>query len=90
MTPFIAPIDTQQFVDTLFEAITNKSYLPQNEQPAPVLKAEKDDPKKEEVSIFIHILNLLVTFTNTSLNTASPRICFVLICFLLACSGRGS
>lgn len=40
--------DTQQFVDTLFEAITNKSYLPQNEQPAPVLKAEKDDPKKEE------------------------------------------
>ncbi|XP_072320646.1 RNA-binding protein 26 isoform X2 [Eucyclogobius newberryi] len=40
--------DTQQFVDTLFEAINGKSYLPQSEQPTPVTKPDKDEPKKEE------------------------------------------
>ncbi|KAK7913173.1 hypothetical protein WMY93_013384 [Mugilogobius chulae] len=32
----------------LFEAINSKSYLPQSEQPAPVPKPEKDEPKKDE------------------------------------------
>ncbi|XP_033839524.1 RNA-binding protein 26 isoform X2 [Periophthalmus magnuspinnatus] len=41
--------ETQQFVDKLFEAISCKSYLPQSEQPAPVTKSEKDEPKKEEL-----------------------------------------
>lgn len=40
--------DTQQFVDKLFEAISSKSYLPQSEQPTPVIKPEKDEPKKDE------------------------------------------
>uniref|UniRef100_A0A8C6SJZ2 RNA binding motif protein 26 n=1 Tax=Neogobius melanostomus TaxID=47308 RepID=A0A8C6SJZ2_9GOBI len=42
--------ETQEFVDKLFEAISSKSYLPQSEQPAPVVKPEKDEPKKEEPS----------------------------------------
>lgn len=40
--------ETQLFVDKLFEAINAKSYLPQSEQPAPVVNPEKDEPKKEE------------------------------------------
>ncbi|XP_037546109.1 RNA-binding protein 26 [Nematolebias whitei] len=39
--------DTQPFVDRLFEAINNKSYLPQPEQP--VVKAEKEEQKNDEV-----------------------------------------
>lgn len=41
--------ETQPFVDKLFEAINNKSYLPQPEQPSSVVKVEKDEQKKEEV-----------------------------------------
>lgn len=41
--------ETQLFVDKLFEAINNKSYLPQPEQPSSSVKVEKDEPKKEEV-----------------------------------------
>lgn len=41
--------ETQPFVDKLFEAILNKSYLPQSEQPSTVAKTEKDEQKKEEV-----------------------------------------
>uniref|UniRef100_H3CVQ6 RNA binding motif protein 26 n=1 Tax=Tetraodon nigroviridis TaxID=99883 RepID=H3CVQ6_TETNG len=40
--------ETQQFVDRLFEAILNKSYLPQSEQPSSVAKTEKDEQKKDE------------------------------------------
>ncbi|XP_034535546.1 RNA-binding protein 26 isoform X2 [Notolabrus celidotus] len=40
--------ETQQFVDKLFEAIGNKSYLPQPEQPTPLIKVEKEEPKKDE------------------------------------------
>ncbi|CAJ1049523.1 RNA-binding protein 26 [Xyrichtys novacula] len=40
--------ETQQFVDKLFEAINNKSYLLQPEQPVPLLKVEKEEPKKDE------------------------------------------
>lgn len=40
--------ETQLFVDKLFEAINNKSYLPQPEQPSASVKVEKDEPKKEE------------------------------------------
>lgn len=40
--------ETQQFVDKLFEAINSKCYLPPSEQPPPVVKLEKDEPKKEE------------------------------------------
>lgn len=36
-------------MDKLFEAILNKSYLPQSEQPSTVAKTEKDEQKKEEV-----------------------------------------
>ncbi|KAF7212295.1 RNA-binding protein 26 [Nothobranchius furzeri] len=39
--------ETQPFVDKLFEAINNKSYLPQSEQP--LVKVEKEEPKKDEV-----------------------------------------
>ncbi|XP_041842836.1 RNA-binding protein 26 isoform X2 [Melanotaenia boesemani] len=42
--------ETQLFVDKLFEAINNKSYLPQPEQPAPVVKVEKDEQKKDETN----------------------------------------
>ncbi|XP_034048982.1 RNA-binding protein 26 isoform X2 [Thalassophryne amazonica] len=42
--------ETQPFVDKLFEAINNKSYLPQLEQPAPLVKVEKDEQKKDEVN----------------------------------------
>ena len=45
--------ETQIFVDKLFEAVGNRSYLPPSEQQAPVNKLnpklEKDDVKKEEV-----------------------------------------
>lgn len=41
--------ETQLFVDKLFEAINNKSYLPQTEQPSSLVKVQKDEPKKEEV-----------------------------------------
>uniref|UniRef100_A0A8C6LL86 RNA binding motif protein 26 n=1 Tax=Nothobranchius furzeri TaxID=105023 RepID=A0A8C6LL86_NOTFU len=40
--------ETQPFVDKLFEAINNKSYLPQSEQP--LVKVEKEEPKKDEVA----------------------------------------
>lgn len=40
--------ETQQFVDKLFEAVNNKSYLPRTEQPPPLLKIEKDEQKKDE------------------------------------------
>lgn len=43
--------ETQLFVDKLFEAINNKSYLPQPEQPSASVKVEKDEPKKEEVML---------------------------------------
>ena len=40
-------------MDKLFEAVSNRSYLPPSEQQAPVNKVnpklEKDDVKKEEV-----------------------------------------
>lgn len=39
--------ETQPFVDKLFEAINNKSYLPQLEQQSSV-RVEKDEPKKDE------------------------------------------
>lgn len=41
--------ETQPFVDRLFEAINNKNYLPQPEQASSLAKAEKDEPKKDEV-----------------------------------------
>lgn len=41
--------ETQPFVDKLFEAINNKNYLPQPDQPPSLIKVEKDEPKKEEV-----------------------------------------
>uniref|UniRef100_A0A8C5AD11 RNA binding motif protein 26 n=1 Tax=Gadus morhua TaxID=8049 RepID=A0A8C5AD11_GADMO len=45
--------ETQIFVDKLFEAVSNRSYLPPSEQQAPVNKVnpklEKDEVKKEEV-----------------------------------------
>lgn len=44
--------ETQPFVDKLFEAILNKSYLPQSEQPSSVAKIEKDEQKKDEVIFF--------------------------------------
>uniref|UniRef100_A0A3Q1GNA2 RNA binding motif protein 26 n=1 Tax=Acanthochromis polyacanthus TaxID=80966 RepID=A0A3Q1GNA2_9TELE len=40
--------ETQQFVDKLFEAIDNKSYLPQPEQPSSLIKVEKEEQKKDE------------------------------------------
>ncbi|CAN9507217.1 unnamed protein product [Ophioblennius macclurei] len=40
--------ETQQFVDKLFEAINNKSYLPQSEQPPSQVKPEKEEQKKDE------------------------------------------
>lgn len=46
---FIDLPETQQFVDNLFEAINNKSYLPQPEQPPCAIKVEKDEQKKDEV-----------------------------------------
>lgn len=39
-------------MDKLFEAINNKCYLPQAEQP--VVKAEKEEQKKDEVIISSH------------------------------------
>ncbi|XP_061618641.1 RNA-binding protein 26 isoform X3 [Phyllopteryx taeniolatus] len=42
--------ETQQFVDKLFEAIDNKSYLPQTEPRPTLVKVEKDDPKKDEAN----------------------------------------
>ena len=41
--------ETQQFVDKLFEAVNNKSYLPPPEQPPSLGKAEKEEQKKDEV-----------------------------------------
>uniref|UniRef100_A0A3P8QWN4 RNA binding motif protein 26 n=1 Tax=Astatotilapia calliptera TaxID=8154 RepID=A0A3P8QWN4_ASTCA len=35
--------ETQPFVDKLFEAVNNKSYLPQLEQPPSVIKVEKEE-----------------------------------------------
>uniref|UniRef100_UPI0037E87AE6 RNA-binding protein 26 isoform X2 n=1 Tax=Semicossyphus pulcher TaxID=241346 RepID=UPI0037E87AE6 len=40
--------ETQQFVDRLFEAVNNKSYLPQPEQATSLVKVEKEEPKKDE------------------------------------------
>uniref|UniRef100_A0A674NFR5 RNA binding motif protein 26 n=1 Tax=Takifugu rubripes TaxID=31033 RepID=A0A674NFR5_TAKRU len=40
--------ETQPFVDGLFEAILNKSYMPQTELPSSVAKMEKDEQKKDE------------------------------------------
>ncbi|XP_063738098.1 RNA-binding protein 26 isoform X2 [Eleginops maclovinus] len=42
--------ETQQFVDKLFEAIDNKNYLPQPEQPSSLIKVEKDEQKKDETN----------------------------------------
>lgn len=42
--------ETQPFVDELFEAILNKSYMPQTELPSSVAKMEKDEQKKDEVT----------------------------------------
>lgn len=47
--------ETQLFVDKLFEAINNKSYLPQPEQPSASVKVEKDEPKKEEVMLSLSL-----------------------------------
>uniref|UniRef100_A0AAX7T5Y1 RNA binding motif protein 26 n=1 Tax=Astatotilapia calliptera TaxID=8154 RepID=A0AAX7T5Y1_ASTCA len=44
--------ETQPFVDKLFEAVNNKSYLPQLEQPPSVIKVEKEEQKKDEVCAF--------------------------------------
>lgn len=41
--------ETQPFVDKLFEAVNNRSYLPQQEQPPPLVKVVKEEPKKDEV-----------------------------------------
>ncbi|XP_012772402.2 RNA-binding protein 26 isoform X3 [Maylandia zebra] len=42
--------ETQPFVDKLFEAVNNKSYLPQLEQPPSVIKVEKEEQKKDEAN----------------------------------------
>ncbi|XP_026234339.1 LOW QUALITY PROTEIN: RNA-binding protein 26 [Anabas testudineus] len=42
--------ETQPFVDKLFEAINNKSYLPQSELSSSLGKVEKDEQKKEEIN----------------------------------------
>ncbi|XP_060891630.1 RNA-binding protein 26 isoform X1 [Labrus mixtus] len=42
--------ETQLFVDKLFEAVNNKSYLPLPEQQNSVVKVEKEEPKKDEAS----------------------------------------
>ncbi|XP_028332619.1 RNA-binding protein 26 isoform X2 [Gouania willdenowi] len=42
--------ETQLFVDKLFEAISNRSYLPKSEQEVSAVKEEKEEPKKEEPS----------------------------------------
>ncbi|GLD55986.1 RNA-binding protein 26 [Lates japonicus] len=42
--------ETQPFVDKLFEAVNNKSYLPQPEQPSSLGKVEKDEQKKDETN----------------------------------------
>ncbi|XP_040893291.1 RNA-binding protein 26 isoform X2 [Toxotes jaculatrix] len=42
--------ETQAFVDKLFEAVNNKSYLPQPEQPSSLAKVEKDEQKKDETN----------------------------------------
>uniref|UniRef100_A0A8C8DU47 RNA binding motif protein 26 n=1 Tax=Oryzias sinensis TaxID=183150 RepID=A0A8C8DU47_9TELE len=49
--------ETQPFVDKLFEAVNNRSYLPQQEQPPPpppppLVKVVKEEPKKDEVISF--------------------------------------
>uniref|UniRef100_A0A3Q0QN51 RNA binding motif protein 26 n=1 Tax=Amphilophus citrinellus TaxID=61819 RepID=A0A3Q0QN51_AMPCI len=44
--------ETQPFVDKLFEAVNNKSYLPQTEQPLSAVKVEKEEQKKDEVIFF--------------------------------------
>ncbi|XP_069553914.1 RNA-binding protein 26 [Brachyistius frenatus] len=40
--------ETQLFVDKLFEAINNKSYLPQPEQPSALVKVEKEEQQKKD------------------------------------------
>lgn len=50
--------ETQPFVDKLFEAVNNKSYLPQSELPSTLGKVEKDEQKKDEV-IVLEKLNIL-------------------------------
>ncbi|XP_054626022.1 RNA-binding protein 26 isoform X2 [Dunckerocampus dactyliophorus] len=42
--------ETQQFVDKLFEAVNNKSYLPQTEQLPTAVKVEKDEQKNDETN----------------------------------------
>ncbi|XP_061597266.1 RNA-binding protein 26 isoform X2 [Cololabis saira] len=42
--------ETQPFVDKLFEAIDNKSFLPQPEQPSSLVKVEKEELKKDETN----------------------------------------
>lgn len=51
ITFFFFP-ETQPFVDKLFEAVNNKSYLPQLEQPPSGIKVEKEEQKKDEVIFF--------------------------------------
>lgn len=54
-------LETQPFVDKLFEAVNNRSYLPQQEQPPPppppLVKVVKEEPKKDEVISFNCISN---------------------------------
>lgn len=56
-------IETQIFVDKLFEAVNTKSYLPQFEQSSTVVKTEayqrqeKDEQKKEEVTFLLNIVS---------------------------------
>lgn len=62
-------VETQPFVDKLFEAINNKSYLPQPEQPSSLVKVEKDEQKKDEVMSALllcqHFLGLLLQACQT-------------------------
>ncbi|XP_034436674.1 RNA-binding protein 26 isoform X1 [Hippoglossus hippoglossus] len=42
--------ETQLFVDKLFEAVNNKSYLPPPEHPSSLGKVEKDEQKKDDIN----------------------------------------
>lgn len=44
-------------MDKMFEAVSNKSYLPQPEQETSVVKVERDEQKKDEV-ITDHVKNI--------------------------------
>uniref|UniRef100_A0A8C5N8J0 C3H1-type domain-containing protein n=1 Tax=Gouania willdenowi TaxID=441366 RepID=A0A8C5N8J0_GOUWI len=54
--------ETQLFVDKLFEAISNRSYLPKSEQEVSAVKEEKEEPKKEEVFFFKLIKHFFLVF----------------------------